>query len=184
METPLGFEDIWQSYRSSLKWFLQSKVANQADVDDLLQDILIKTYNNLHTLKEAKSAKAWLFQIANHTIIDFYRKSSAPKPLSADDLWYNQSDDSIRTALEHCIEPFIKALPEESANLLIAIDLKGKAQKELAEEMNISYSTLKSRVQKSRMQLLKLFEDCCHFVIDSLGNITDYTPKNDKYKNC
>ena len=184
MEAQLDFEGIWQGYNRSLKSFLHSKVANQADVDDLLQDILIKTHNNLHTLKDAKNAKAWLFQIANRTIIDFYRQSSTPKQLSADDLWYNQSDDGIRADLERCIEPFMKALPDGSAKLLIAVDLEGKAQKELAEEMDISYSTLKSRVQKSRLQLLKLFEDCCHFTFDCRGNISGYTEKSDKYKNC
>ena len=69
--TFMNIEEIWQEYRAAIKRFLHSKVSNEADVEDLLQEILIKTYSNLHTVKEQASIKAWLFQIANHVIIDF-----------------------------------------------------------------------------------------------------------------
>jgi len=68
----MNIEKIWLEYKTALQRFLHSKVSNEADVDDLLQEILIKTYSNLSTVKDQTSIKAWLFQIANHTIIDFY----------------------------------------------------------------------------------------------------------------
>jgi len=180
-------EELWLEYRAVLKRFLHAKVANEADVEDLLQDILIKTYNNLDSVKKQKNVKSWLFQIANNTIIDYYRKNSrvhgsaseaqlSTSEQSADCL---PSDELATTNvdLSNCISPFINALPEESAQLLTAIDINNESQKHYAEKIGVSYSTLKSRVQKSRGLLKQVFDDCCHFKIDNRGNVYDYDAK-------
>ena len=40
----LKLEDVWTQYQQAVKSFLHSKVSNPDDVDDLQQEILIKTY--------------------------------------------------------------------------------------------------------------------------------------------
>ena len=70
----MSIEQIWVEYKNSLHAFLLSKVSNPADAEELLQDILLKTHLQIHQLKDQASIKPWLFQIANHAIIDFYRK--------------------------------------------------------------------------------------------------------------
>lgn len=176
--TSLNLEQVWAEYQQTLKAFLHSKVSNTADVEDLLQEILIKTFQNLHKVQDASSVKSWLFQLANNTIIDFYRKNARQQrdsKIDADDLWFADLDhnEEFKQKLSLCIEPFIQALPEQSASLLLAIDIKGQSQKALAEEQNVSYSTIKSRVQKSRGDLKNLFEQCCNLSLDKQGNVID-----------
>ncbi|WP_199611049.1 RNA polymerase sigma factor SigZ [Flocculibacter collagenilyticus] len=174
----MSIEQIWSDYKASLKRFIQSKVANEADVEDLLQDILIKTHNNLEQLKSHKSIKSWLFQIANYTIIDFYRRKSRNTSLNAEDTWLKEVDENeAREYVANCIVPFINALPEEQAALLTAIDINNQSQKEYAHNVGISYSTLKSRVQKSRRELKNIFDQCCHFKFDKQGNLYDFEEK-------
>ncbi|WP_299789411.1 RNA polymerase sigma factor SigZ [uncultured Shewanella sp.] len=180
----MKLEDIWSSYRSSLKAFLHSKISNPSDVDDLLQEILIKTHNSMDDLKKGESIKSWLFQIANRTTIDFYRKNGRLNEIDSEDLWYGESEYDVKTDLSHCIEPFLKALPEEVAELLRSVDLGERSQKAYAQELGISYSTLKSRVQKGRSELQALFEDCCHYSLDKQGNLIDFEQKSDSCKKC
>jgi len=180
----LNIESIWSEYRSSIKSFLHSKVSNTTEVDDLLQEVLIKSYDNLHSINKESSIKAWLFTIANNTIIDFYRKNDRYRDLEEDDLWYTEGDINIKQELTQCVEPFLDALPEDSARLLRVIDLEGKSQKEHAKDLGISYSTLKSRVQKGRVQLRKLFDECCHFELDRFGNLTEFNKKSNSCKKC
>jgi len=180
----MNIEDIWSEYRDALNRFLHAKVSNEADVDDLLQDILIKTYNNLGTVKKQKSVKSWLFQIANNTIIDYYRSKGLVKALNAEDLLLIEKSQDNKIDLSSCISPFINALPDEHASLLTAIDLNNQSQKQYAEQLGISYSTLKSRVQKSRSLLKQLFDDCCHFKIDKIGNVYDYDAKRNNGRGC
>jgi len=180
----MNIEEIWLEYRSTIKRFLHSKVSNEMDVEDLHQEILIKTYANLHTIKDQNSIKSWLFQIANHSIIDFYRRKDRHHELTADELWLLDEHDEVKDELSNFVAPFIHALPSEHAKLLDAIDLQGKPQKAYAKELGITYSTLKSRVQKSRRLLKGIFDDCCHFKMDKNGSIYDYTPKSDQCGDC
>ncbi len=180
----MNIEDVWSQYRAGIKAFLHLKISDSDEVDDLLQEILIKTYKNLPSVKSEESVKSWLFKIANHTIIDFYRKRGKAQSLSADDLWYDEDNQAVQRELSGCIEPFIKALPQEASQLLTEIDLNGRSQKDYAEALGISYSTLKSRVQTSRRQLRGLYEDCCHLSLDQHGAIVDFDPKSGFCKDC
>ena len=180
----LNLDQVWSQYQHSLKAFLHANVSNEADVDDLLQEILIKTNQHLENIQQQASVKAWLFQLAHRTIIDFYRKRARINrdyDLNAEDLWFSPQAESNEQALSQCIVPFIQTLPEENAALLLAIDLNGLSQKQMAELQGVSYSTLKSRVQKSRGELKKMFENCFELTFDNRGRVLDY---NQKSKGC
>ena len=181
----LSLEQVWAEYQQALKAFLYSKVSQPDDVDDLLQEILLKTYQNLETVKDSDSIKAWLFQLANRTIIDFYRKRARDqryRSIDAEELWFAELDQNteFKQQLAQCIEPFIQALPEKNASLLLAVDIEGQSQKELALSQNKSYSTIKSQVQRSREELKKLFEECCYLSLDKNGSVIDCDLKPDR----
>jgi RNA polymerase sigma-70 factor (ECF subfamily) len=116
--------------------------------------------------------------VARNATIDYYRKKGSLEKLDLQDLWYENNDVETLHALSRCLVPFLDALPKENADLLTAIDLEGRSQKEYAEEIGVSYSTLKSRVQHSRRLLRELFSDCCHFTLDGMGNVSDYQSKS------
>jgi len=168
-------EALWTDYGSSLQSFLRSKVANPEDAEDLLQDILIKTHANLHTVKEDSSVKSWLMQVANRAIIDFYRKGKRKnEELSEEGVWWDEHEVEREQGLAECLRPLLDALPEESAQLLEAVDIEGKSQKEIAESLGVSYSTVKSRVQRARRDLRGIINRCCHISIDSRGKVIDF----------
>jgi len=180
----MNVETIWEEYQSNLKAFLYKNINNQADVDDLLQEILIKTYQNLHKVNDAKKVKSWLFQIANNSIIDFYRKSGKDKALKDNELWYNEPQEDVYQQMSQCVMPFINGLNEADKALLTAIEIEGLSQKAYAEKMGVKYSTLKSQVQKSRSQLYALFNQCCHLSLDKKGNLIDIESKTKSCNNC
>ncbi|NKB52145.1 MAG: RNA polymerase sigma factor SigZ [Rhizobiaceae bacterium] len=180
----MNIEQIWLDYQSRIKSFLHSKVSNPADVDDLLQEISIKTFAGLSQLEDHTKVQQWLFQTAHRTIIDFYRKNGRVKDVSPDDLWYQKDDPDTLQSLERCVEPFLNALPEETAKLLTAVDIDGQSQKAYAAEHGLAYSTLKSRLKSGRSDLRRVFENCCRMKLDAHGNIMDYQPKSDNCQNC
>ncbi|MCG9579439.1 RNA polymerase sigma factor SigZ [Vibrio tubiashii] len=182
-----SLEQVWAEYQQALKSFLHSKVSNPDDVEDLQQEILLKTYQNLSTIADISSVKAWLFQLASRTIIDFYRKRARQQrdgELQADDLWFEEQEASLEQEMAECIKPFVNALPAEQSQLLEAVELNGESQKLLAEKVGVSYSTLKSRVQKGRVELKKLFEECCTLQLDKHGNLVDCEAKSKQCGSC
>lgn len=178
-------EEVWTEYRSSLQSFLRSKVSSREDAEDLLQEILIKTHANLHTVKEDSSVKAWLMQVANRVIIDFYRKSKrSTGELTDEGEWWDEHNIETDQGLERCVRPFLGALRDDAAELLQAIDLEGRSQKEVAEELGLSYSTVKSRVQRARGELRKIANRCCQLEVDGRGKVIDFKPRSNACKLC
>ncbi len=177
-------EKIWSEYQTGLRSFLRSKIANEADAEDVLQEILIKTYQNLDKLQNPDSIKSWLFQIANRSVIDFYRANGRNAGLEGESLWYESSEEDAKQQLANCMQPLMRSLSKTSATLLQSVDIDGKSQKQVAAEMGISYSTLKSRVQKSRSELRAVYQQCCQFSFDAQGNVLDYEAKQSKCNKC
>lgn len=65
-------ENIWHEYHMKLAAFIRSRVADDV-VDDLLQDVFIKTHTRIDSLKENTKLESWLYQITRNTVIDYYR---------------------------------------------------------------------------------------------------------------
>ncbi|AFY37881.1 RNA polymerase, sigma subunit, SigZ [[Leptolyngbya] sp. PCC 7376] len=180
----MNIESIWDEYRADIKAFLYSRVSNADDADDLLQDVWIKASKKIHTLQSEKSIKPWLFQITNRVIIDYYRHKNKGQQLHPNDLVAHNDVPDIIQLLTPCLEPFIRDLPEDVAEPLRVVDIQGQSQKDYARDMNTNYSTVKSRIQKSRRQLRQLFEDCCEFSFDHDGHVSDFEPKSNNCAKC
>ena len=185
MKPPMKtLEVIWNEHRAALRSFLRKRVADPEDVDDLLQEILIRTHGGLPRLREEENLQAWLYRIARNVTVDHYRRAGRDRAVHADDLWYSADDPDTLTELEGCVAPFLAGPPSEEADLLAAVDLGGVSQKDYATEQGISYSTLKSRVQSARRDLRKLFDDCCRTYLDAQGRLVDYRPKSGHCEIC
>ncbi len=63
--------DISQQFYNNLKKFIQTKIKNPEDVNDILQDSLYKAQKNIHLLKKDSKFTSWLYQIIRNSIIDF-----------------------------------------------------------------------------------------------------------------
>ena len=179
----MEFKQLWQEYSDRLRQFLLSRVKNRADADDLLQEILIKTYQHLHTVEKPEKLLSWIFQIARNTLIDYYRKSGVEASrgdiLSGETLTDKEPEnyEQVRQELTGCIRPFLNQLPDKYREALEAVDLQGVSQKKLAKELGLSYSAVKSRVQRGRGLLKEKFHECCHYQLDVRGNLIDYQVK-------
>lgn len=177
--------DIWSEYRQSLKRFLHSKISQEQDAEDLLQDILLKSFQHHDTLEAPEKAKSWLFQIANNAVIDYYRKKGRYVTTEDHPLWHTQEEqNSVISELNGCLLPFIQSLPQEQADLLIESDIHGKSQKDMAKIQQVNYSTIKSRVQVARESLRQVFDSCCGFTLDTQGNLLEINQKKDNCKKC
>lgn len=177
-------DSIWTRYGAALRRFLQNRVADPDDVEDLLQEVLIRTHAALPRLRDPDRVGPWLFRVARNASIDFYRSRGRDAAIRAEDLWYEAEEADVLADFETCVLPFLSALPADEAELLRAIDIEGMAQKTYAERQGISYSTLKSRVQAARKNLRRLFDQCCSVTLDSQGNVMEYQRRQDRCGGC
>ena len=78
--------------------------------------------------------------------------------------------------LARCLQPLLDGLPPAARDALIRVDLEGQTQQQAAEQLGISVSGMKSRVQRSRRQLKELLERCCTVQLDRAGAVSNYHP--------
>ena len=69
-------ELLWDRYSRRLLAFIRSRVSDDADAEDILQELFIRVHRNLCCLPEMERHRpeSWIYQIARHLIIDHYRR--------------------------------------------------------------------------------------------------------------
>ena len=172
-------EEIWKTYHSVLHGFIKSRVRDPSVADDILQDVFVKIHSGIDSLKDSTRIKGWIYQIARNAVIDHYRAHRESEQLP-DDLAAPEADGSerVRGEVENCVTQMVQTLPDSYREALTLSEIQGLAQKGVAEQLGISVSGAKSRVQRGRAMLKDMLLRCCHFEFDRRGGLVDYERKS------
>ena len=182
-------EPPWEELQGNLRAFISRRVRNQADVDDLVQRVLLQIVKNLASLRDATRLHAWVYRTARNVIVDYYRSSSGRREVlsgGAEDLaaagedTQAASQNEERAALQElaaCLTPMIRQLSPAYRDAVTWADLEGVNQADAAARAGVSISGMKSRIQRGRQQLKAVFEECCRVQLDRRGTIVSYDPR-------
>jgi RNA polymerase sigma-70 factor (ECF subfamily) len=178
----MDFLPIWQQYEPALLDFLRKQLPDQASAEDVLQLTYLKASQNWNQLEQSQKAKAWLMQITRHSLIDFFRKGKKEQvlrqKLATETLAPLANDwNELQVQLARYIPTAIELLPKKYRDAIRLTELEGLSQKELAQQLGISYSGAKSRVQRGREKLKEIILDCCEVEADKYGNIIACAPR-------
>ncbi|BDY03013.1 RNA polymerase sigma factor SigZ [Ferrimonas sp. YFM] len=169
--------DHWQAHKDRLRAYLIARLPDEAAVDDALQEIYLKAHSKQHQLREQQSLGAWLYRIAHNTIMDHYRRHPDWAPLDQEPEAPQQDTAQLaHQELAQCLRPLINELPEKYGLPLTLADLEGKSQQQVAEQLGLSLSGAKSRVQRGREKLRQKILACCALETGP-GGVQAYTPK-------
>ena len=166
-------QQLWVDFSDQLKGFIFKKVKNESAADDILQEVFLKIIEHEDKITQAKNMQQYLFGIARNTTVDFFRKTENTNDIKEEILPFTEEESASlnATIAQGCMLPFINQLPEKYKYALTKTELEHQSQKELAEELNISYSGAKSRVQRGKEKLKDLILACCNFQSDKYGNL-------------
>lgn len=151
-----------------LRAFIRGRVESDADAEDLLQDVLAKLVERGGAVRG--SIPAWIFTVARRAIIDRARARSAAARRERGPALGGVTDDAHAAGeLARCLLPMLGALDEADRELLRRADMEGHSQAEIAREMKIPLSTVRSRIQRARAKLRAVLADCCAVATDARG---------------
>lgn len=182
MELAIQTEDLWTRFHRCLKSFIRKRVGNEADAVEILQEVFTRIHAHLAGLRNTDNVKAWVFRIARNAMSDHYRArerqpgalDEAAGPVRED----GDDDRSASAELSRCMMLLLEELPDPYGEAVMLTEIGSLSQKEIAERMGVSYSGLKSRVQRGRDQLKGLLLTCCEVERDARGRIINYTPRS------
>ena len=178
----INTETIWKGFHKELLRFIKKRVKDEEIAKDLLQDVFVKIHLRHSTLSDSNKLASWVYQITRNCIIDYYRSNKQFIGVSAD-IYELEEPLTYNKEFSKCLEPFINGISETYREAILQTELGLLSQKEFAEKSNISYSGAKSRIQRGRKELFKIFKQCCQFSTDKYGNILEYESKR-KCSDC
>jgi len=132
-----------------------------AVAEELTQEVYLKLWENLDRYQEGSSFMAWAWRVAKNLLIDAHRKSRRER----DAAWLDpevldrlpSTDDPAKTAERRqrleLVEQGLRQLDQELAELVLLRDFAGMSYSELAEAMDLPLGTVKSRLNRARLDL-------------------------------
>ncbi len=155
--------------RSRLRSFIRKRVPNEADVEDLLQEVFYELVEAHRLLMPIDYVTGWLFRVARNRITDLFRKKRPEnftdvavrdedgEPLRIEDLL--PSPDAgpealyVRNVLLDELELALGELPDEQRAVFVAHELEGRSFQELSAESGVNVNTLLSRKRYAVLHL-------------------------------
>ena len=139
------------------------------EAEDLTQEIFLKVYRTLHTYKpELGAFETWMMRVSRNCIIDHYRKLKTERR-QTDSLegehdqvaetgnrFANPAEVLDQRELSERVHGALLRLSEDLREVLILRDLEGFAYEEIVEIVRVPIGTVKSRINRGRVEMAKL----------------------------
>lgn len=151
---------IWETYQKDLKAYVCKRVSNIEDANDIVQSVLLKATNYCTHKKNVTHIKAWLYRITQNTISDYYKQVKQTKSNVGLENLAQPNPQAYDENIFVWLYTFIDRLPSKYATPLRLSDIKRIPQKEIANELGLTLTATKSRIQRARKMLRDKFEEC------------------------
>jgi len=143
---------------------------NRDDAEDLTQEAYLRAYRSFATYNRQLPFESWFFRILSNLFIDTLRRRPKQKPLSLDQpVSEDESDDNLmfqiadetanpeknlmESVMDEKLQTALAALPEPFRVAVLLCDVEGKSYEEIADIMNSSIGTVRSRIHRGRSLL-------------------------------
>ena len=160
-------DDIIREFTPRLRHYVRSRVGNNEDADDIVQDIFYQLMRTLNVLNNPVGhVTSWLFTVARNLIINHGKKNQEE---TLDEASYDEIADSdpdavlLRNMLWEELDKALDELPQEQRDAFVMTEIKGFSTEEAARQMGVSQNTFLSRkhyaVKYIRKKLSSLYKD-------------------------
>ena len=170
-----AMECLYNETYPKLRAVTVSILKNEDDAEDIIQDTYIKAFSTLKQLDDASKFDAWLCRIASNKCKDYLKKH---KPVLFSDMgngdededpyeWsiedesgaYNPEEVAITDDTRRQLMELINSLPDEQRICLVYYAVEEMKISEIAQMMEVSESTVKSRLKYAKDKMKTKIEE-------------------------
>ncbi len=164
---PQAWDEIIEHYGDRIFNVAYRFAGNQAEAEDLTQEIFLKLYRNLDRYRGDVPLMAWALRLSRNLCIDHYRHHRtrrqsetvsdevlAQLPSGDDPRRHSQTQERRRLVHEVLAE-----MSESLASALMLRDLQGLSYDEIAGFFEVPVGTIKSRLNRGRKELVRRLEE-------------------------
>ncbi|KJS82612.1 MAG: hypothetical protein JM58_14760 [Peptococcaceae bacterium BICA1-8] len=163
-----SFEELIVRYERRVYSIAFRFMGNQEDASDLAQEAFLKAYQAIKNFRQEASFSTWICRIVSNVCRDQLRKAKRTIQSSLDEeVWLEegtvtkQFKDNSPTAeqvyerkeLKEYLQGLIDNLNPEYRMVVVLRDIQGYSYEEIAEMLDCSLGTVKSRLNRARKAL-------------------------------
>jgi RNA polymerase sigma-70 factor (ECF subfamily) len=168
--------EIWEEYKSSLLHYIMKHIDRKEEAEDILHDVLLKSYKFCAEGKSVLYMKSWLYKITQNTLSDYHKNKIKNISLEFDII--DETDEiSLNDEVSDFIKILFKLLPENYSIPLYMYEIEGIDQATIASKLNLTLANTKSKILRGRQKLKSKFLSCCKVEIGENGEITSFDVK-------
>jgi RNA polymerase sigma-70 factor (ECF subfamily) len=160
-----GDEDAWSALVSTtlrpIYRLCASYAPSAAVAEELTQEVYFKLWENLYRYRAGSNFMAWAWRVAKNLLIDAHRRSRRERSaawvdpeiidhLPAGDDPHEHTERRQRLRM---IAAALQQIPEDLATLVLMRDFSGLSYQEIAECLDLPLGTVKSRLNRARLEL-------------------------------
>ena len=150
-----AYEELFERYAPRIFHFSLSYLKNNADAEELVQDVFMKVWEKREILDAGQNVKAYLFKIAVNTIYDFIRRKNIETAFNEFALVNSQKssnatwDAVIYKEMQTRINVLISEMPEQRRRVFYLSKKKGLTNDEIAQKLELSKRTVENQLYRA-----------------------------------
>lgn len=164
------FEILIQRYQPKIFATARKYARRESEVEDIVQEIFIKAFQNLGKYRAKAPFQHWLMRIAVRTCYDFLRRHQRNREANFSEITEEDTDfleryvndslpdelhaDAVRTLIHDLLE----RLPAPLRMVITLQAIEGKSIQEIAGLTGWSIANVKVRAHRARKEMRRLFD--------------------------
>lgn len=170
LENPDNFKYIIERYENKFAQYIRRKTSvSKEDIEDLLQEIFIKIYLNLHGFDTSLKFSSWAYRVAHNEIITWYRKKKIRPQINFEDyeeenlINFFKEDTDLekefdRNELRRLVKESVEKLDEKYKDIIVLRLLEEKEYEEISDILQIPLGTVSTLISRGKKELRKHME--------------------------
>jgi RNA polymerase sigma-70 factor (ECF subfamily) len=168
---PLTPEFVFREYAPRIYHLARRLLGNDADAEDVTQDVLLQVVRKLHTFRGESALPTWLHRVTvNAALAHREKRANRQKHENAtgDDATLEGNAEppgavklprsspaaiALQGEQRELIDRAIKRLPEPFRDIYVLADVEGLPNPEIADMLGMSVSAVKSRLHRARQRM-------------------------------
>jgi RNA polymerase sigma-70 factor (ECF subfamily) len=158
-----AMEAIYERFNRPLFSLIYRYTTNREVAEDLLQDVFLKIFSKLQTLRKTDTFISWMYRIAVNTCFGYLRgsKSQVQRTVPLNNVEERISEDAAKSSdrlMKKSLDDAINSLPAKMKTIFLLHDVQGFKHEEIAPMLGCSAGTSKSQLFKARMKIREHLE--------------------------
>lgn len=151
-----AFREVFHHYNRRIYPFVVKMIKREHLAEEIVQDVFTKIWIKRKLLPQISSPPSYIFTMATNRTLDELKKISNDSRLikevmqAMERIGRNEIEEWLDgKESEHLINEAISTLPPQRQKIYRLNRMEGKSYKEIAEELNISVSTVKNQLTEA-----------------------------------